>query len=64
MYMYVSIRYIVRVYFFLPSRPCSAAYHDKACNVFIQKRVRYGFASQTDFELYPQACKNVTTVQN
>ena len=47
----------------LPSQPCSAAYHDKAWAVFFQKQVRYGFATLTDFELHPLACKNVTTVQ-
>ena len=52
----------VEAYFFLPSQPCSAAYHDKVWVVLFQKQVRYGFAIQTDFELHPLSCRNVTSV--
>ena len=50
-------------YFFLRSKPCNAAYPDKAWAVLFQKQVRYGFTTQTDFDLHPLARKTVTTVQ-
>ena len=51
-----------RFYFFSPSQPSTAAYYDKAW-ALVLKKVRYGFATHTDFQLHPLAYNNVITVQ-
>ena len=43
--------------------PSIASYHNKAWIVLFQKQLRYGFATQTDFELGLLVCKKVTIVQ-